>query len=197
MNAKRSMVWIGGLLVALVGLVFGYYHFILDWEGQPFCHKQVLFGFRSWMGDNGMDNNSHTNVFPNAKGIGPVSLAAISSGMGGYLTWAGGYRYVPGLREDDPGDLVLMYFDRPTRWTWHGSPPTIIKDKAWIIVPLDFAMSGRPRSGTGELSERLSLAEFRSRLKRTLDFVRTNERPNWQTIVAEHTKFLDSLGRRR
>jgi hypothetical protein len=54
-------------------------------------------------------------------------------------------------------------------------------------------MGGRPPSGPGELSERVSLAEFRSRLQRTLDFVRTNERPNWQTIVAEHAKFLDAV----
>jgi hypothetical protein len=51
----------------------------------------------------------------------------------------------------------------------------------------------RPKSGPGELSERVSLDEFRSRLKRTIDFIRTNERPNWQTIVAEQTKFLDSI----
>jgi hypothetical protein len=43
------------------------------------------------------------------------------------------------------------------------------------------------------LSERVSLDEFRSTLKRTLDFIRTNERPNWQAVVAEHSKFLNSL----
>jgi hypothetical protein len=24
------------------------------------------------------------------------------------------YKYVPGLKEDDPSDLILMYLDRPT-----------------------------------------------------------------------------------
>lgn len=187
------MLWLGGLLAILVGVAFGYYHFILDWEGRPFCHKQIMFGFMHWMDDSGMDINSHTNVFPNANGTGADSLAAISNGMGGHMTWAKGYRYVPGLREDDPGDLVLMYLDRSTRWAWHGPPPSIFKDKAWIVVPADFAMGGRPQSGPGELSERVSLAEFRSRLRRTLDFVRTNERPHWQTVVAEHAKFLDSI----
>jgi hypothetical protein len=113
--------------------------------------------------------------------------------MGGHMAWATNYRYVPGLREDDPGDLVLLYLDRLTRWTWHGPPPTILKAKAWIVVPVDFTMGFRPPSGGGELSERVSLDEFRSRLRRTLDFVRTNERPHWQTIVAEHTKFLKSI----
>ena len=61
-------------------------------------------------------------------------------------------------------------------------------------MPEPFAPpEGRPPSGPGELSERVSLDEFRSRLRRTLDFVRTNERPHWQTVVAEHGKFLDSI----
>ena len=116
--------------------------------------------------------------------------------MGGYMVWAKDYNYVPGLRENDPADLVLMYFNRPTRWNWHGHPPTIFKEKAWIIIPVDFDMgvNFRPHTGQGgECSERVSLDEFRSRLRRTLDFVRTNERPNWQTVVAEHSKFLESI----
>jgi len=62
-----------------------------------------------------------------------------------------------------------------------------------MFVPVDFTMGGRQVRGGGELSERVSLDEFRSRLKRTLDFIRTNERPNWQAVVAEHSKFLNSL----
>jgi hypothetical protein len=193
MRPKRLILWGAGILAVLVGLALSYYHFILDWEGRPFCHKQVMFAFMNWMGDHGMDINSHTNTFPNVNGVGRDSLATISEGMNGHMNWAKDYRYVPGLREGDPGDLVLMYFDRPTRWVWHGPAPTIFKEKAWIVVPVDFAMGSRPPAGPGELSERVSLDEFRSRLKRTLDFVRTNDRPNWQTIVAEHTKFLDSI----
>ena len=63
-----------------------------------------------------------------------------------------------------------------------------------MIVPLDFAQFRRVKGG-GEMSERVSLDELRSRLKRTLEYVRTNERPNWQTIVAEHTQFLDAIGK--
>ena len=194
MRKKRVMLWIAGAFVLLVGLAFGYYHLILDWSGRPYCHKQFMLSFIQWMGDQGMDINSHTNGFPDLNGKSAESLAAIREQMGGHMSWATGYKYVPGLREDDPGDLVLMYFDRPTRWTWHGPPPpTIFKEKAWIVVPVDFAIGGRRPSGPGELSERVSLDEFRTRLRRTLDFVRTNERPNWQTVVAEHTKFLDSI----
>jgi hypothetical protein len=190
MRAKRVILWIAGVLAVLVGLAFGYYHFILDWKARPFCHKQIMTAFKIWMGDQGGD----INAFPNLNGVGQDSLAAIQERMGDDMDWAKGYRYVPGLREEDPGDLVLMYVDRPTRWTWHGQPQTIFKEKAWILVPVDFTYGVRPRSGPGEASERVSLDEFRRRLQRTLEFVRTNERPHWQTIVAEHTKFLESIG---
>ena len=71
----------------------------------------------------------------------------------------------------------------------------MFKKKAWLVIPVDFTIWARPPSpGGGELSERVSLDEFRSRLRRTSsEFVRSNERPHWQTVVAEHTKFLDSI----
>ncbi|MEI8289426.1 MAG: hypothetical protein WCH99_08120 [Verrucomicrobiota bacterium] len=193
MRLKRVIIWIVVTLILLIGLVLGYDHFILDLEGKPYCHKQIMFAFMNWMTDQDMDINSGTNNFPNVNGIGRDSLATISNGLAGQMEWAKDYRYVPGLRENDPGDLVLLYLDRPTRWDLHVLTPTIFKEKAWMVVPVDYTMGSRPRTGRGELSERVSLDEFRNRLRRTLDFVRTNERPNWQTIVAEHTKFLDSI----
>jgi hypothetical protein len=193
MRTIRALVWVCATLAALVGLAFGCYHFGLDWSGRPFCHKQIMMAFLTWMDDQGGDINSQTNAFPNANGKGAESLETIREMMGGNMRWASGYRYVPGLRQDDPGDLVLMYLDRPTRWTWHGQPPSILTRNAWIVVPVDFATAGRRHSGPGELSERVSPEEFRSRLTRTLDFVRTNQRPNWQAVVAEHALFLKSL----
>ena len=189
----RILLWVAGVVVVLVVLAFGYHHFILDWEGRPVCDKGIMFAFYEWMGDNGRDPNTHTNAFPNINGIGAGSFATISNAMGSQMAGTREYRYVPGLRQDDPGDLVLVYLDRPTRWTWHEAYPTIFKKKAWMFVPVDFTMGGRPVRGGGELSERVSLDEFRRRLTRTLDCIRTNERPNWQTIVAEHTKFLESI----
>jgi hypothetical protein len=176
----------------LVGLAFGYYFLVApDLEGRPFCHKVVNLGLRMWRDDH------NTNVFPNVHGIGRDSLAEIKEEMAGNMEWARDYRYVAGLRADDPGDLVLMYFDRPTRWTLHVErPPTRFKEKAWIVVPVDFKWdprgSSRPR-GPGEESERVSTEEFKRRLTETLDFVRTNARPDWQAVVAEHTKFLESI----
>ena len=143
MRLKTTGLWIAGVLAIMVGLCLGYYNFILDWQGRPFCHKQIMFAFSSWMGTDGVDISSKTNAFPNVNGASQESLASIRDEMNGYMDWAKDYRYIPGLRGDDPGDLVLMYVDRPTRWTWHGMPPTVFKEKAWIVVPVDFAMGGR------------------------------------------------------
>jgi|SRR5688572_1985947 len=181
------------VVVALVAVVIGYCAFILDWRGRPTCHKQIMGAFGKWTADNGNDPNSGTNEFPNMNGRGTDSLLTTAKQMGGYMDWVKTYNYVPGLHENDPGDLVLLYMNRSTRWTWHGKVPTVFKKKEWIVVPVDFAFGERPRSGPGELSERIPIEEFRERLKRTLDFIRTNERPNWEKVVAEHTKFLDSI----
>ena len=180
--------------MAVAGLVFflAWSGLLFDQEGKPYCHKGFMFGFKRWMSDNGMDINSNTNVFPNIVGSSADSLTAIHDSMSGQMDWTKDYEYVPGLREDDPGHLVLMYMNRPTRWVWHGMPPTVFKTKAWIIVPVGFGTGRRPE-GPGELSERVSPDRFRERLRETLDFLRTNSRPHWQTVVAEHERFLESL----
>jgi hypothetical protein len=190
------MVRIVGILAILIGLAFGYHHFILDWDGRPTCHKMIMFGFLNVMHPAGGNILNDPKPFPNVKGLSRDSLATIRDSVGGDMDWAKDYNYVPGLREDDPPDLVFMYFNRPTRWNWHGVAPTIFNEKAWIIIPVDFGtgLNFRPHTGQGgECSERVSLDEFRSQLRRTLDFIRTNQRPNWQTVVAEHEKFLESI----
>jgi hypothetical protein len=187
-RAKRAILLIVATPVALIATVLVYYFLMLDWQGRPFCHKQINTAFRLWMRDR------HTDAFPNVAGSCRQSLEAIRDEMGGEMKWAENYRYVAGLREDDPGDLILMYVGQPTRWTWHGSPPNRFTKKAWIVVPVDFTMGDRPRAGHGELSERISSQEFKRRLQVTLEFVKTNERPNWEAVVAEHTRFLDQLG---
>jgi hypothetical protein len=188
MRLKRTMVWIGIPVAVLATLVAGFYYFILDWSGRPFCHKQHYLGFQIWMEEH------KTDAFPNDSGLSSNSLMAIRDGMGGGTLWSEHYRYVPGLHQDDPGHLILLYFDRPTRWTWHGPPPTIFVERAWIVVPVDFAQdSSRPRLGGGEMSERLTTEQFKQRLGETIEFIRTNARPHWQEIVAEHTRFLESI----
>jgi hypothetical protein len=177
------------LAVALVvGVPLCYYALILDWQNRPYCHKQIYSSFLGWM------HERKTTAFPNVSGQSSNSLAEIDEQMAG-SSWSRNYNYVPGLQQDDPGDFVLMYMKDPTRWTWHGSPPTVFRHRKWILVPVDFKTASHLRAGAGpgELSERVSLDELRNRLKRTLEFVRTNERPNWHAVVAEHERFLESL----
>jgi hypothetical protein len=194
-SIRRARRWpwvLGFTLLLMVTVPLGYYYLLLDWQGRPFCHKQITLSFKLWMDDNGGNLNSGTNIFPNVGGTGKASLEAIREEMGGSMEWAKNYRYIAGLREDDPGHLVLMYLDQPTRWTWHGPPPTIFKDKKWIVVRVDFESV----FGPGECSERISTEDFKKRLGETMDFVRTNARPNWQTVVLEHSKFLETLEQR-
>ena len=197
MRHKRIILWMVVAPAVLIGLAFGYYYLILDWNGRPTCHKGFMLSFLTVMHESGGDIANDPRPFPNVKGLSRDSLETIREGMAGHMDWAKDYNYVPGLREDDPADLVLMYFNRPTRWNWHGShTPTIFAAKAWIIIPVDFGagLGSRPHSANGgECSERVSLTDFRNRLRQTLDFVRTNQRPNWQTVVAEHEKFLESI----
>ena len=44
-----------------------------------------------------------------------------------------------------------------------------------------------------EPSERVPLEEFKGRLRKTLTFLHENDRPHWQTVVAENEQFLKSL----
>jgi hypothetical protein len=136
-------------------------------------------------------SEQRSDFYPNANGSSRGSMDLLKESLGSLPMEH--YRYVPGLRPDDPGELVLFYFDQPTRWIWHGPAPSIFSEKAWIVVPADFAIGSRPLRGGGELSERIPEDEFRRRLQSTLDFVKTNARPNWEAVVAEHTRFLETL----
>jgi len=190
---RKILRWSAGILATLVCASFVYGRFILDWNGRPFCHRVIEGEFTQLMHPQGGDITQDPKPYPNVKGLSQDSLATVN----GCKDWAKDYNYIPGLREDDPQDLVLMYFNRPTRWNWHGPPPTVFGDKGWIVIPVnfDFMPNYLFKGEFGECSERVSLDEFRSRLKRTLDFIRTNNRPNWQAVVAEQTKFLDSINR--
>ncbi len=170
-------------LIAL-GALLAYRRFFFDWEGRPSCHKALELAVRIRMSE------QKSNLYPNASGSSRGSIDLLKEFLSFPMDH---YRYVPGLRPDDPGELVLFYFDQPTRWIWHGPAPSIFSEKAWIVVPADFANGSRPLRGGGELSERIPEDEFRRRLQSTLDFVKTNARPNWEAVVAEHTRFLEAL----
>ena len=191
MRPSRIIAGVGYLLAFTASFLMACYFWLYDWKARPFCHKQIQNAFAIWMDDR------KTNVFPNLGGHSHESMLAIRNELGGYVEWADRYRYVAGLTLNDPDDLVLLYVSEPTRWTWHGGrPPTKLQEKAWILVPLDFKLFGHRNTAIlaqGELSERVAAQEFAQRLRKTLDFLKTNQRPNWRTVVAEHEGILESL----
>jgi hypothetical protein len=181
-------LWIPVLVLCMAAALWSSRNgWLYERRDRPFCHRVIDSAFRLWCID------QRTNAFPNVAGRSADSLAALRPQLQAPEVEQN-YRYVPGLCDNDPGGLILMYYARPTRWTDHIEAPTIFTRKAWIIVPIDFIfMLRHPVRGPGEMSERVSTAEFRVALSNTLDFIRTNQRPNWETIVKEHEDFLRQL----
>lgn len=81
------------------------------------CQKILYSGLEQWKEEAG------TNVWPNVDGDSAKSFAEIEER---FLSppdnhaYSTAYRYVPGLRDDDPPDLIFMYLKRMTRRTWNG-----------------------------------------------------------------------------
>ena len=101
------------------------------------------------------------------------------------------WRYIQGLKEDDPRDLVLMYSKQRTHWRWHGLHDGYCDQTAWIVRPV-FDYGGH----WGDRDECwLNTAQLRERLEKTLEFLRNNDRPHWQLTHKEHGPFIDELRR--
>lgn len=193
---RRLVKWFCGVTAALALTLALFLGFILDWKGKPFCHAQISMLFRVWVQDRATDS------YPNVNGSSVESLKQLqtATGMMDSYQIASQYRYVPGLEDKDPGQFILLYFDQPTRWTYHVSVPTIFEEKGWIILSPGFGFQGQPSHlkvlGQGEMGQRVTTAEFKRRLKETLEFLRANNRPHWQEVAAEHTAFLEEIERK-
>jgi hypothetical protein len=187
LKKKRIVVVLIAVPLILVAAVAVYATVLTDPTGQPYCHKVLHTAIINWQDVN------DTKTFPNLDGDSARSLGELTEYLGGDdLT--NQYMYVPGLTRNDPGDFIFMYLPAPTRWTWHGQKPSIFNDKAWLVVPVDMKFYGsRSDAGPGELSERVSVTEFKRRLQATLDFLKDEQRPNWQTVVKQHSDFLSSV----
>jgi hypothetical protein len=132
-----------------------------------------------------MLETAHTNVYPNANGIGSNSLAMIERYFSHDIQR---YGYVPGLSYDDPKDVVLMYIQ--TRYTWHGdSSHTIFSPQRWLVLSPEIVASGTCPEG-GDLVE---TPEFRRRLMLTLEFLQKNHRPYSQIVSNDEMQFLKSI----
>ncbi len=135
-----------------------------------------------------MLETGHTNgVYPNANGIGSNSLTMIEPYFNRDIQQ---YAYVPGLRCDDPKDLVLMYLKTQTHYPWHGDTKhTIFSPRRWMVLSPEFGVGDMCPEG-GEL---LDTTEFRKRLQNTITFLREHDRPGWQIVAREQEDFLKSL----
>jgi len=195
MNLSRVQLATGAAIV-LALLIFAAVILRADQGNKPLCHKQTWAEAESWL-------FSHVSgELPNIEGDSAKSLTELDQeGTAG--EWNAKYQYLPGLRSGDLGELVLMYMKRPTRWKNHAAmPPSFFSEAKWMIVPLDFVHTLSPKYVTwvkreildeGECSERVSLEEFKTRLRKTLKYLQDNNRPQWQKVVAENEEFLKTL----
>jgi hypothetical protein len=85
--SRRIVTWIVAAIVVF-GLPLGYYNFILDWQGKPYCHAQIVLALENWIERNANDSRSRTSPFPNVGGVARDSLDAIREEMENNMDWA-------------------------------------------------------------------------------------------------------------
>lgn len=151
---------------------------------RPDCNRAIEGTLQMWSLDHG-----RTNTYPNAGGDGDKSLAELKKYFGNGLEK---YGYMPGLRFDDPPNLVLMYLKQKTRHTWHADVNhSIFTRPRWYAISpaiMDGASAEFPEGG-----RLLETAEFKARLLNTVAFLKEHQRPNWQTVANETSNFLASI----
>ena len=195
----RTLLAILAIPVSLFALFvcFGVgFRLLHDSTNMPLCGKQTYIEVQNWF------DREKSSALPNIEGRSIESLARLNEGDSENTNeWNEKYQYVPGLRRGDPGDLVLMYMKKPTRWRHHAAgAPLIFEEHKWVLVPLDFTHVGdsntkkvdRDMPDIGESFERVSLDELKARLRKTLKFLEDNNRRHWQTVVAENKAFLET-----
>jgi hypothetical protein len=190
MKRSRKIALAIGTLLALVlaGLT------VVVAVGPPgphfVCHRLLEAALHEWMLE-----TTNGVTFPNVDGSSSRSLALVFPYLGLQDTNVlRDYMYVPGLCSDDPDNLVLFYLREPSRRTWHGDTHWFSGPKRWVVLNprMDSPDSDSGRAG-GEADEAISLAEFKDRLRATLDYLKRNERPGWQAAEQEHIRFISSI----
>ncbi len=156
----------------------------------PICGVPSPF-YESVASDSGSVDSSR--LYANIKGSGTLSLRAISTNEP-YMCerLLRNYAYVPGLRGDDPTDLVMLYMKRKTWYYWHGySKP--FAAPMWLVFSPGFGYCESNAVGCAESGQRMDTQEFTRRLRHTLEFLRKNDRPYWTNVVVEQEAFLSSI----
>jgi hypothetical protein len=140
------------------------------------CNRAIDAAIQQWRLEN------TTNGYPNVRGEGQSSLALITNHFGTLTD----YNYIPGLWDNDPQHLILLYINKPCRRYEHGHVWSPLRPERSVVLPLG-------GGGEFELAEALETSEFKRRMEETLFFLEQKRRPNWETIVREHRKFLGSI----
>ena len=180
--SRRSKKWAIALLIIFIILLAAKIVFISSGP-KLVCHRALAGALEQWMVE------SHTNTYPNIEGDSFKSISAIDPYFSLRTNDLPDYIYIPGLRPDDPTNLVMMYVKEKSRRDWHGATvTTLFRGKKWVVIAPDFAFG----SG-GELNDWIDTAEFKARLKTTIEFLKENKRPFWQNIVREQQAKLDLI----
>ncbi|MBI2439858.1 MAG: hypothetical protein HYV35_00615 [Lentisphaerae bacterium] len=185
MKSLIIAVKIIAVLFSIIGLLIGIAFYWRPPDPLRHCQKVPILVFDQWL-------MYKTNVYPNVKGNGMLSFGQLGESRK-LENYTNDYGYVPGLRADDPNDLVVMYLKKKTRRTWNGDRHyNRHTEKMWMVFGPDMKRATHgddlPEGGTRETTE-----EFRRRLQKTFDFIKENNRPYWQNVVKEHTEFLNSI----
>lgn len=189
-RSRKIALSIGALLgLVLAGLTAAV---VLGPPGPNFvCHRLLDGALQQWMLE-----TTNGVTFPNVDGSSSRSLAVLLPYLGppDDTNMLRDYMYVPGLRSDDPKNLILFYLREPSRWTWHGDTHWFGGSKRWIVLNPQMSLlnTDSPQAG-GELDEAISLAEFKNRLLATLDYLKRNNRPGWQATEQEHMRFVNAI----
>lgn len=156
------------------------------WRGpRPICGRLIDGAFQRWWLQS-QTKCSRDCPYPNVDGSESRSLSAIEPFIGPEVQQ---YGYVPGLNEDDPGGLVLMYMKARTAYTWHGdSTHTILSPRHWMVLSPGTMNGNLPEGG-----ELLDTPEFKRRLEMTLAYLKEHQRPYWPVVVEAQSYFLKSL----
>ena len=162
---------------------------------RPWCQKQFDSALIQWMMADGQTNWQHgAGIYPNAAGGERESIALFAAYVKGGDRIAEDYGYVPGLRESDPQDLVLMYMKRKTRHGWHGDhSPTVFTESRWMVIAPGsvYELDSPDKCAEGGRLERTPV--FKHRLQKTLDFLQKHSRPFHAKVVQEHSVFQESV----
>ena len=188
MRKPRTRI-IGAIVVCCLGITGVVALRVVGPEPHFVCHKAIDGALQQWMRE-----TTNDVWYPNLSGSSGKSLTLLTRYLHEEANALRDYRYIPGLKSDDPADLILFYMREPSRRTWHGDAHWFRLDRRWVILnPRMSQPNGGGARGWSECGEAISTSQFRIRLKATLDFLKASGRPEWQSVVNEHATFLSGI----